>query len=185
VHRWRSECDAVAVGIGTALADDPLLTARDVDPPARRQPARVVFDSAARLPVDSELVGSVAEAPLYVACSPDAEPARLDALRAAGAQVIVSEGGREMRIASALSALGEREITSMLLEGGAGLAGSFVAAGEVDELRLFYAPLVLGGGRPLFAGEGAAAIAEGARPEAVEWTRIDDDMLVRARLREW
>ena len=56
VHRWRAESDAVAIGIGTALADDALLTARDIDPPAARQPARVVFDSGARLPLDSKLV---------------------------------------------------------------------------------------------------------------------------------
>ena len=59
VHRWRAEADAVAIGIGTALADDALLTARDLDPPATRQPLRVVFDSAARLPVDSAMVASV------------------------------------------------------------------------------------------------------------------------------
>ena len=69
VHRWRAEADAVAVGIGTALADDPLLTARDVDPPPTRQPLRVVFDSRARLPVNSALVGSLDQAPLLVVAS--------------------------------------------------------------------------------------------------------------------
>ena len=65
VHRWRAEADAVAVGIGTALADDPLLTARDVaDPDAVRQPVRVVFDSGARLPLESALIGSLDRAPV-------------------------------------------------------------------------------------------------------------------------
>ncbi len=82
VHRWRAEADAIAVGIGTALADDPLLTARRGDPAATRQPARVVFDSAARLPLDSKLVGSLAEAPLYVIADGDAPAERLEALAA-------------------------------------------------------------------------------------------------------
>src|SRR3954447_22678808 len=90
VHRWRAECDAVAVGIGTALADDPLLTARLEE--SSQQPARVVFDSHARLPIDSALVKSVDEAPLIVICAPEAPSAGRDALEAAGAEVIVAPG---------------------------------------------------------------------------------------------
>ena len=85
VHAWRAESDAVAVGIGTALADDPLLTARDVETVAR-QPARVVFDSTARLPLGSRLVGSLADAPQYVIVDAAAAPAeRVAALRDVGA----------------------------------------------------------------------------------------------------
>ena len=83
VHRWRSECDAVAVGIGTALADDPLLTARSATTRRTRRarsgvenPIRVVFDSHARLPLDSALIGSIDEAPLLVVCAPEAPTAR-------------------------------------------------------------------------------------------------------------
>src|SRR5262245_43489575 len=83
--RWRSECDAVAVGIGTALADDPLLTARIED--VERQPVRVVFDSRAQLPLDSALVSSIDEAPLLVVGAPEASSARRDALEGAGAEV--------------------------------------------------------------------------------------------------
>jgi diaminohydroxyphosphoribosylaminopyrimidine deaminase/5-amino-6-(5-phosphoribosylamino)uracil reductase len=185
VHRWRAESDAVAVGIGTALADDPLLTARDVARPEPRQPARVVFDSAARLPLDSQLVRSIGEAPLYVVAGPDAPAARVAALRDAGADLIEVAGDRPGIVAAALDQLGGGEIGSLLLEGGAELAGSFLAAEEVDELRLFIAPLILGAGRPLAAGRGAAAIAEAQRPLAIEWERSGEDLLVRARLREW
>lgn len=185
VHRWRAECDAVAVGIGTALADDPLLTARDLPQAPPRQPARVVFDSTARLPLDSQLARTAPEVPLFVICGPDAPADRIEALRRAGAEPIAVPGGRSERIAAALGELGQRQLTSVLLEGGAELAGAFAAAGEIDELRLFYAPIVLGGGRPLFFGAGADAIAAGLRPEAVEWERSGDDMLLRARLREW
>ncbi|MDX6633050.1 MAG: diaminohydroxyphosphoribosylaminopyrimidine deaminase, partial [Solirubrobacterales bacterium] len=94
VHAWRAQMDAVAVGIGTVLADDPLLTARDVEPAAAptRQPARVVFDSEARLPLDSKLVATVDQAPLLVIAAASAVPAQTAALTEAGAEVIVVAG---------------------------------------------------------------------------------------------
>ena len=138
-HHWRAERDAVVVGIGTALADDPLLTARiegDV-----RQPARVVFDSEARLPLDSQLVRGAHEVPLIVVVSRAASRLATDALEAAGAEVIVATGENEpARVRSALDQLGALGITSILLEGGPHLAGAFLDAGEVDEIRLFIAP---------------------------------------------
>ena len=185
VHRWRSESDAVAVGIGTALADDPLLTARDSGLEEVRQPARVVFDSGARLPLTSKLVGSIGEAPLYVIARTGASRERIEVLTGAGAEVIEVAANREPTVAAALDELGRREMSSLLLEGGAKLAGAFLDAGEVDELALFIAPLILGGGRPLAAGHGATAIAEAQRPLATEWRQSGEDMLVRARLREW
>jgi diaminohydroxyphosphoribosylaminopyrimidine deaminase/5-amino-6-(5-phosphoribosylamino)uracil reductase len=185
VHRWRAECDAVAVGIGTALSDDPLLTARDVD--AVRQPARVVFDSRARLPLDSALARTVDQAHLLVVAGPGAARERIEGLERAGAEVIVVHGQRSQAIAPALGELGRRDVISLLLEGGPTLAGSFLDAGEVDELRLFIAPVVLGGrgARGVAEGEGTARVADAHRALATEWERSGDDLLVRARLREW
>jgi diaminohydroxyphosphoribosylaminopyrimidine deaminase / 5-amino-6-(5-phosphoribosylamino)uracil reductase len=185
VHRWRADADAVAVGIGTALADDPLLTARDVD--AARQPARVVFDSAARLPLDSALVRSVDQARLIVVVAPDAPPERREALGDAGAELVLAPGEGADQVESALADLGRGKITGVLLEGGPRLAGSFLDAGEVDELRLFVAPLVIGGGgaRPLAEGRGASGIADAQRALATKWEQVGDDLLIRARLREW
>jgi len=191
VHRWRAECDAVCVGIGTALADDPLLTARPATAGADvRQPTRVVFDSEARLPLGSRLVGSIGEAPLVVVASAAGAAGageRADALRSAGADLIVCDGDPPARVGAALAELGRREITSLLLEGGSTLAGSFLDAGEIDELRLFIAPIVLGGAgaRPLAGGEGAARIADAKPALAMDWERSGEDLLVRARLREW
>lgn len=187
VHRWRSEADAVAIGIGTALADDALLTARDADPPARRQPTRVVFDSAARLPTDSAMVRSVGESPVLLITSPDAPPERARPLREAGVDLLVVDGDPVARAVAALEELGRREITSLLVEGGAGLAGSFVDAGEVDELRLFVAPILLGGAnaRPLAGGEGKTRIADAERALGVSHELVGDDLLITARMREW
>ena len=102
-----------------------------------------------------------------------------------------SEQGARLRvragIAAALAELGRREITSLLLEGGPTLAGSFLDAGEIDELRLFIAPIVLGGAgaRPLAGGEGAALVADATPALSMDWERSGEDLLVRARLREW
>ena len=186
VHRWRSECDAVAVGIGTALADDPLLTARMDD--AERQPARVVFDSAARLPLDSALVGSIDEAPLFLVCSPEATSARRDALAKAGVEVLAVPGrDRPGRLRAALDELGRREIQDLLVEGGPTFAGALFDAGEIDQLRLFVAPLLVGAGdaRAVLEGEGVRRIAEGVRPLASEYETVGEDLLIKARLREW
>ncbi|HKQ17928.1 MAG TPA: bifunctional diaminohydroxyphosphoribosylaminopyrimidine deaminase/5-amino-6-(5-phosphoribosylamino)uracil reductase RibD, partial [Solirubrobacterales bacterium] len=184
VHRWRADADAIAVGVGTAIVDDPMLTAREVE--AVRQPARVVFDSAARLPLDSQLVRSVDEAPLVVVTAPGADSARLRELERAGAELVVASGRDPAdRVSAALLELGRRDISSLLLEGGPKLAGSFAAAGEIDEICLFIAPLLLGGGRPPIEGPGAHSIEDALHALALESEPSGDDVLLRARLREW
>jgi diaminohydroxyphosphoribosylaminopyrimidine deaminase / 5-amino-6-(5-phosphoribosylamino)uracil reductase len=186
-HLWRAEADAVAVGIGTALADDPLLTAR-VEGGVERQPARVVFDSEARLPGSSQLVRTAREVPLFLVCSRAASRASTDALEAAGVEVIVATGENEgARVRSALSELGNRGIQSMLLEGGPHLAGAFLDAGEIDEVRLFVAPMLLGGrhSRVPLEGQGVQAIDAARRALASEVERVADDVLIRARMTEW
>jgi diaminohydroxyphosphoribosylaminopyrimidine deaminase / 5-amino-6-(5-phosphoribosylamino)uracil reductase len=186
-HEWRAEVDAVAVGIGTALADDPLLTAR-VDGLAPAPPRRVVFDSRARLPVVSRLVRSAAESPVMLVCAPDAPPAAREALTGAGVEVVIGEGPDEpARVKHALAALGERSVQSLLLEGGPRLAGAFLDAAEIDEVRAFVAPILSGGGaaRTAIEGEGVDSIAAAPRALAVEVERLGDDTLVTARFREW
>ena len=186
VHRWRAECDAVAVGIGTALADDPLLTAR-LEGDAR-QPTRVVFDSGARLPLTSALVTSIDQAPLIVVCAPEAASARRDGLERAGAEVIVATGRNDQaRLEAALDELGRHEIQDLLVEGGPTFAGALFDAGEIDQVRLFIAPVFIGAAeaRAALEGTGAMRIADGVRPLATSFEQIGEDMLVRARLREW
>jgi diaminohydroxyphosphoribosylaminopyrimidine deaminase/5-amino-6-(5-phosphoribosylamino)uracil reductase len=183
VHGWRADSDAIAVGIGTALADDPLLTAREVD--AARQPTRVVFDSAARLPLASKLVASLGQAPVILISGPDAPPGRIEALTESGVEVI-SITGDAASIDPALEALGRLGLTSLLLEGGATLAGAFLRADAIDAMRVFIAPVILGGaGVPLFEGSGANEIAEATRPLAAESQRVGHDVLFTCRLREW
>jgi diaminohydroxyphosphoribosylaminopyrimidine deaminase/5-amino-6-(5-phosphoribosylamino)uracil reductase len=185
-HHWRAECDAVAVGIGTALADDPMLTAR-VDG-VHRQPRRVVFDSLARLPLSSKLVADARRVPLTVVVSRAAPRAATDALETHGVDVIVAPGENETaRVCSALDQLGAAEVGSILLEGGPHLAGAFMDAGEVDEIRLFLAPLVLGGraARDPLEGEGVDRVADAVRALTLDVERVGEDVLVSARIKEW
>jgi len=189
-HRWRASVDAVVVGIGTALADDPQLTARPAGLPADStvQPRRVVFDSLARLPPTSQLVAAAEEIPLTIVTSRAAARADTDALEAAGVQVFVATGENEpARVRSALDQLGGMGIASVLLEGGPHLAGAFLDAGEIDELRLFLAPLLLGGSsaRDPLEGEGVEQISEALRALSFDFETVGEDLLISARLREW
>jgi diaminohydroxyphosphoribosylaminopyrimidine deaminase / 5-amino-6-(5-phosphoribosylamino)uracil reductase len=186
VHQWRAGSDAVAVGVGTALADDPQLTAR-LEQPVLRQPRRVVFDSLARLPLGSRLVADVAAVPLTVVVSRAAPRAATDALGNHGVDVIVATGENEpARISSALDQLGASGVTSVLLEGGPRLAGAFLDAGEIDEVRLFIAPLLLGGrSRDPVESSGVDKVADAVRPLTFDSERVGEDLLVTARLKEW
>jgi diaminohydroxyphosphoribosylaminopyrimidine deaminase/5-amino-6-(5-phosphoribosylamino)uracil reductase len=189
-HRWRAAVDAVVVGIGTALADDPQLTARPdgLLAAAGAQPRRVVFDSLARLAPSSQLVAAAQEIPLTVVVSRAAPRADTDALEAAGAQVLVATGENEpARVRSALDQLGSMGVASVLLEGGPHLAGAFLDAGEIDEIRLFLAPLLLGGSaaRDPLEGEGVERISDALRAITFECESVGDDLLVSARVREW
>jgi diaminohydroxyphosphoribosylaminopyrimidine deaminase/5-amino-6-(5-phosphoribosylamino)uracil reductase len=185
-HRWRAECDAVAVGIGTAMSDDPQLTARIAG--VYRQPRRVVFDAEARLPLTSALVQSARDTPVTVICSRAASRTSVTALDAAGVEVLTVRGDSEpARVAAGLQELGALDVQSVLLEGGPHLAGAFMDAGEIDEARVFLAPLLAGGSRARTAldGQGVESIGEARRALEQTVEQIDGDVLVTARFTEW
>ncbi len=153
VHRIRAANQGCAVGIGTALADDPQLTVRDA-PGA--SPIRIVFDTSLRLPVTSHLARHARELPTLVFCGPAASRATEEALAARAVECVrvalSPEGHLDVR--AALRLLAERGMETLMVEGGAALAGSLLAARLVDELHVFIAPLLLG---------------PRARPAAVDW----------------
>jgi diaminohydroxyphosphoribosylaminopyrimidine deaminase/5-amino-6-(5-phosphoribosylamino)uracil reductase len=214
VHQWRAESDAIAAGIGTVLADDPLLTARPQSSGALyapmeskkptgsevRQPLRVVFDRQARLPLGSQLLRTLDQTPVLVVVSSKANPPRTAALRDAGAEVLVADG-----IEAALADLGRRNVTSLFLEGGPNLAAAFQAADELDEARTFIAPILLSGegqgvsraggtdaGGPRMdaqrppAGPPAATTGPAhLQPLSHTVQAIGDDTLITARFKEW
>ncbi len=182
VHRWRADSDAVAVGIGTALADDPLLTARDVEG-AFRAPLRLVFDSGARLPLDGKLA-SAGEGVLVIA-SANAPADRVRGLEASGVEVLALPGDARERLQEAVTELGRREVQSVLVEGGPTLAAGALEADVVDRVAWMVAPMLIGGdGAPALGGAGRARLADAWRLSSVEMARLGDDVLVTGRLRE-
>ena len=186
VHRWRAEMDAVAVGSGTVLADDPRLTARDVDGDPVRQPARVIFDSRLVTTPEAALFEDVGEAPVLIIAGPEPDLEAVRKLEAAGAEVIPVGGyGEEARFEIAMKVLGEREIGSVLLEGGATLAGTAVSAGEVDRTEIFIAPLILGGGRSATEGAGPEFMEDATRVPSLQVSRVGQDVLMSSTIRTW
>jgi diaminohydroxyphosphoribosylaminopyrimidine deaminase/5-amino-6-(5-phosphoribosylamino)uracil reductase len=186
VHRWRAEMDAVAVGSGTVLADDPRLTARHTDGDPVRQPARVIFDSRLRTTPDAALFEDVEEAPILIISGPEPDLEKVASLESSGAEVIPVEGedsGR--RFGNAMLALGEREIGSVLLEGGPALAGAAVSAGEVDRTEIFVAPLILGGGRSATEGDGPELMERATRVPEMRVGRVGQDVLMTSTIRTW
>jgi diaminohydroxyphosphoribosylaminopyrimidine deaminase/5-amino-6-(5-phosphoribosylamino)uracil reductase len=181
VHALRSRVDAIAVGIGTAVADDPLLTVR-VDPGTAagpRRPLRIVLDPRATLPVESNLVRTAREVPVLVAVGPDAPAERMRSLEAAGCEVwrgVAADRGS--RTAALLAELGSRRLTTLLVEGGATVLAGMIAADQVDEAWVFVAPRILGG--PAVAVEPPAA---DRRLRIEEVTFPGGDVLVRGTLR--
>ena len=169
VHRMRAGADAIAVGIGTVLADDPELTVRHAPPP-RIAPTRVVFDTSARLPRTSKLAHGASEVPVIVVCWAP-EPAHAAALEHTGVTLLHAATTRD-----ALVALRERGVRSLLVEGGATLASALVQEALVDRLVIFRAPLVLGG-RALNAFGAVPPTRAGDAPRwrLVRTQRFEDD----------
>jgi diaminohydroxyphosphoribosylaminopyrimidine deaminase/5-amino-6-(5-phosphoribosylamino)uracil reductase len=143
VHRWRSENAAVMVGIGTALADDPLLTARV---PRARNPTRVVVDARAELPLNSQIGLTLRAVPTLVAVSVSAPADRCQSLETAGARVLrLPEMAGRVDLRALMSELAHLELSSVLVEGGAELAAGMIDAGLVDRVAFFIAPKLIGG----------------------------------------
>jgi diaminohydroxyphosphoribosylaminopyrimidine deaminase / 5-amino-6-(5-phosphoribosylamino)uracil reductase len=178
VHVLRHEYDAILIGAGTALTDDPLLTDRSGK--ARRKPlVRVVLDERLDISRDSQLVRTASEAPLLVFAGGSVSKASSDALASAGVEVVEdAANGRD--VLAVLKQLGEREIQSVLVEGGANVAGKLLDAGLVDKVSFFLAPMIIGGRAAPTAvgGQGAETLADAFELQDVEITPRGKDIEV-------
>jgi diaminohydroxyphosphoribosylaminopyrimidine deaminase/5-amino-6-(5-phosphoribosylamino)uracil reductase len=180
VHRLRGDADAIVVGAGTALADDPALTVRD--PGYRgRPPLRVLVDARGRVPATGDLFDDAA--PTFVAATELAPAATREAWRAAGAEVEVFEAeGERVPLAALMASLGKRDVQAVLLEGGPTLAWSAVEDGLVDRMIVYLAPRIVGGqdAPTVLGGRGFAPIARALRLQIVSAERVGEDLRVEA-----
>lgn len=179
-HRLRGVHDAIVVGVGTVLRDNPTLTCRDVR--GGRDPVRVVVDSRLRTPVDARVVQAVSgsPAPTLIVTSRGASLRRERALTAAGAEVLRVDGEGRVAIPALVAALAARGVTSLLLEGGPTLAGSFWAAGVVDRVVAFLAPKLLADPRalPMLSGPPAEAMAAAVELAQTRVRRVGEDIMI-------
>jgi diaminohydroxyphosphoribosylaminopyrimidine deaminase / 5-amino-6-(5-phosphoribosylamino)uracil reductase len=184
VHLLRAQHDAVMIGIGTVLADDPRLTVRDAP---GQSPLRVVLDTKLRIPVASRLVQTAREVPTWVVCTTDAPSSAEEELVERGVEVLRAPPSAEGRIdpLAALKLLASRGIVNVMVEGGAELAGSVLAGTVVDELHCFIAPILLGPrGRPgAVDWAGPATPAEAPSIVDPQWEVCGIDAHVWGRLR--
>jgi diaminohydroxyphosphoribosylaminopyrimidine deaminase/5-amino-6-(5-phosphoribosylamino)uracil reductase len=183
-HRLRHRVDAIMVGIGTVLADDPQLTTRR--PRGRAlDPIRVVLDSRLRLPLTSRMLHLESAAPTWVATTGQAPPDKIRALEAQGAQVLVlpAEAGR-VSLAPLLKELGTRQVQSLLVEGGAETLGTFFDQRLVNQFYFFYAPKILGGqiAPGMVGGHGIIHLGQAHIARDLSIRRVGVDLLVSGYL---
>ncbi len=178
-HLMRAQHDAIAIGVGTALADDPSLTCR-LPGLAVRAPVRVVVDSRLRLPLTAKLVATANATPTWLLTLKGNDARRLGAYRDAGVEAIEVADDQDGRVAlaPALAALAARGITRLLVEGGAELSAGLLQADLVDRLAWFRAPALIGGdGIAAVAPLGVEALAEAPRFRLGERTVLGEDVL--------
>jgi diaminohydroxyphosphoribosylaminopyrimidine deaminase/5-amino-6-(5-phosphoribosylamino)uracil reductase len=180
VHLLRAEHDALLVGIGTVLADDPRLTVRHALWPGKAL-TRVVLDADLRLPLRARLLLNLDRRPVLVFARPGGRDGKRDALRRKGAEVIAIPGrGPDLDPARVLACLGERGITSVLVEGGGRVATSFLEARLADKALFTFSPLLIGGrdAVSVFGGKGAAKVKDAFALRSVSAFRIGPDIVL-------
>jgi diaminohydroxyphosphoribosylaminopyrimidine deaminase/5-amino-6-(5-phosphoribosylamino)uracil reductase len=180
----RAMSQAIAVGVGTILSDDPQLTCRI---PGKRDPIRVIVDSKLRTPPTARVVAEAArsKAPTWIITTPRAPAARARRLEDAGAQVLrVDAAAGRVAVPALLHLLAQRRVVSLLLEGGPTLAGAFWQARLIDEVAIFVAPKVLGDAAalPLLRGPAVAAMSAATPLEGLRVRRLGDDMLLTGQV---
>jgi diaminohydroxyphosphoribosylaminopyrimidine deaminase / 5-amino-6-(5-phosphoribosylamino)uracil reductase len=182
VHRLRSRVDGILVGIGTALADDPLLTPR-ISRKTVRTPLRVIVDPRLRIPLSARLFSD--PGPVLIAAGERASNRKRAELKRKGVEVIfLPDPGGRFDLKPLLDYLGQKEVTSLLVEGGAEIFASFLNEKLADRLWLFYAPILIGGqsAKGMIGGGGAATVAEALRLDRLKWRTLGHDFFVEGYL---
>ncbi len=182
VQQMRDHADAIMVGVGTVLADNPQLTARIPD---GKDPIRVVIDSTLSIPETARVFNPASSAGVIVVTTGQADSGKLKAIEKAGAEIItVPDKDGRVDLQKAMQELGARNIQSILLEGGATLAADALASGVVDRAAVFIAPKLLGGndGKAVLTGAGCTRLNEALRLQDIRVRRFADDILIEGEI---
>ena len=183
VHQIRGRVDAIVVGIGTALADNPQLTAR---PPGSRTAARIVLDSEARIPLDSNLVTTATRTPTLVVVQPSASNEKCEQLQKFGCNIIrLQSGDPTQRIEELLLHLGRLKMTNVLVEGGGHVLGAMHDGDFIDEVHCFIAPKIVGGipGYVPVAGKGVELMDQALQLSDIDVNTLGDNIYVQGQIR--
>lgn len=188
VHTLRKNADAVLVGIGTVLADDPELTVRLVE--TNRQPARIVLDSRLRIPLDAKIVKSVQSGLETIIVSTDkSSKEKAKALTDAGVKILYADycDNDGINLESVLSLIGEQNILHLFVEGGAGIFGSFIDKKAVDFMHMFMAPIIIGGvdAKDAIGGLGCAKLNDAMRLINIDVRKSGADIWVSGKLKDY
>ncbi|SEL41712.1 2,5-diamino-6-(ribosylamino)-4(3H)-pyrimidinone 5'-phosphate reductase [Methanobrevibacter gottschalkii] len=182
VHELRKECNAIMVGIGTVIADDPRLTVHKVDAKPDDNPVRVVVDSKFRTPADARITNSDAET--IIACAREYKDEliasdKYETFKKRGVKFFYS-GSKRVDLKSLMSYLHEEGIDKLMLEGGSTLNFSMIKAGLIDEIRICVAPMIVGGcdSKTFFDGEGFDLMGEAVKLELTDSYQLDKDLIL-------
>lgn len=182
VHQIRNEYDAVLVGIGTVLNDNPLLTVR-LESKKTKNPVRVIIDSLARIPFSAQVVSTAKEVPTILATTEQASMEKIRTLQELGLGIVItgSKNGH-VDLEQLLAKLAERDITSLMVEGGSRLNGALFEAGLVDKLVFFYSPMLIGGQEApaMIGGKGTETLSGALKLEISQVERVGEDIMVTA-----
>jgi 2,5-diamino-6-(ribosylamino)-4(3H)-pyrimidinone 5'-phosphate reductase len=182
VHELRKECDAIMVGIGTVMADDPRLTVHKIDANPEDNPVRVVIDSKCRTPIDARITNS--DAKTIIACANEykhdfMQSDKYETFKKRGVKFFFS-GDERVDLSLLMSYLHEEGIDKLMLEGGATLNFSMIKAGLIDEIRICVAPMVVGGAnaKTFFDGEGFDLMDDAVKLELVDSYSLGKDLIL-------
>jgi diaminohydroxyphosphoribosylaminopyrimidine deaminase/5-amino-6-(5-phosphoribosylamino)uracil reductase len=183
VHRLRQSVDAIMVGIGTIMADDPQLTTR-LDDRGTTDPLRIILDTYLSIPKRARVLNLNSDSDTLIVCSDKAPSERIAQAQDCGAQVMVLPQHRSrLSLDELMDRLGAREVTSLLIEGGSKVIGSALAERVVDKINFFYAPKILGGGGiPICSGTGPDSMKESLPLKMMSVDKLGDDILVEGYL---
>jgi diaminohydroxyphosphoribosylaminopyrimidine deaminase/5-amino-6-(5-phosphoribosylamino)uracil reductase len=180
VHRLRHQVDGILVGVGTVMADDPLLNTR-LKKGRGKDPVRIIVDTHLRIPVNARVLAHPHGSETLIAVSEDVAPRRMERLKTKGISFLVcpKKEGR-IDLTALMDKLGNRSITSVLLEGGATLMGAMIREKLVDKFCIFKAPKILGGsdGRPMALGQGPSKMDQSIPLKDIRIKRFGDDLLI-------